>query len=60
MNGRRIFLRGTLDCAVYPRTGHPPMTVEEWSDVLGTIRDHGFNHVRFHTWCPPEATTIFR
>ena len=52
---RRIFLRGTLDCCVYPRTGHPPMTTSEWLEVLGTIRDHGFNHVRFHSWCPPEA-----
>lgn len=55
INGRRIFLRGTLDCAVYPRTGHPPMTVAEWLRVLGIIKEYGFNHVRFHTWCPPEA-----
>ena len=55
VNGRRIFLRGTLDCCVYPRTGHPPMTVDRWLDVLGTIKRYGFNHVRFHTWCPPEA-----
>ncbi|MCC6233222.1 MAG: hypothetical protein IT580_11300 [Verrucomicrobiales bacterium] len=55
INGRTVFLRGTLDCAVYPRTGHPPMTQPEWERVLGTIKEHGFNHVRFHTWCPPEA-----
>ncbi len=55
VNGRRVFLRGTLDCAVYPRTGHPPMTVAEWVRVLGTVKENGFNHVRFHTWCPPEA-----
>ncbi|MEW6072824.1 MAG: glycoside hydrolase N-terminal domain-containing protein [Planctomycetota bacterium] len=55
VNGERVFLRGTLDCCVYPRTGHPPLTVEEWLGVLGTVREHGFNHVRFHTWCPPEA-----
>jgi len=55
LDGRRLFLRGTLDCCVYPRTGHPPMTVPEWLEVLGTVREHGFNHVRFHSWCPPEA-----
>jgi hypothetical protein len=55
INGRRVFLRGTLDCAVYPNTGHPPMTEDEWMRVLGVIRGYGFNHVRFHTWCPPEA-----
>lgn len=55
VNGRSVFLRGTLDCAVYPRTGHPPMELGEWMRVLGTVKRYGFNHVRFHTWCPPEA-----
>jgi len=55
LNGRPVFLRGTLDCAVYPKTGHPPMTVREWKRVLGVVQNHGFNHVRFHTWCPPDA-----
>ncbi|MFG0251260.1 MAG: glycoside hydrolase family 2 TIM barrel-domain containing protein, partial [Phycisphaerales bacterium JB038] len=55
LNGERLFLRGTLDCAVYPNTGHPPMTVDAWKRVLGQIKHYGFNHVRFHTWCPPEA-----
>ena len=31
------------------------MTVPEWERVLGVIKEYGFNHVRFHTWCPPEA-----
>ncbi|MHC1769628.1 MAG: glycoside hydrolase family 2 TIM barrel-domain containing protein [Verrucomicrobiia bacterium] len=55
LNGRRLFLRGTLDCAVYPKTGHPPMTVPEWERVFGVVKQYGFNHVRFHTWCPPRA-----
>ncbi|HTL66691.1 MAG TPA: hypothetical protein VL200_03435 [Lacunisphaera sp.] len=55
VNGRPLFLRGTLDCAAYPRTGHPPTDVAEWRRVLGVVRDHGLNHVRFHSWCPPEA-----
>lgn len=55
INGRTVFLRGTLDCAVYPRAGHPPMTVPEWTRVMKVIKNYGFNHVRFHTWCPPEA-----
>jgi hypothetical protein len=55
VNGRRVFLRGTLDCCVYPKTGHPPMTVGEWEKILRAIKDYGFNHVRFHTWCPPDA-----
>lgn len=55
VNGRRVFLRGTLDCAVYPRTGYPPMQIQEWERTFRTIKDYGFNQVRFHTWCPPEA-----
>ncbi|HVZ64598.1 MAG TPA: hypothetical protein VG936_08500 [Lacunisphaera sp.] len=55
LNGRLLFLRGTLDCAAYPRTGHPPTEESEWRRVFGIIKDHGLNHVRFHSWCPPEA-----
>jgi hypothetical protein len=55
LNGRRIFLRGTLDCAVYPQTGHPPMSKGAWLKVLRAIKGYGLNHVRFHSWCPPEA-----
>ena len=55
LNGRRVFLRGTLDCCVYPKTAHPPMRLDAWLRVLGTIKDHGFNHVRYHSWCPPDA-----
>lgn len=55
VNGKRVFMRGTIDCAVYPKTGHPPVTLEEWRRVLGVLKEYGFNHVRFHSWCPPEA-----
>ena len=55
INGRRIFLRGTLDCNVYPLEGHPPMTKPGWIKVFNTVKKYGFNHVRYHTWCPPEA-----
>src|SRR5690606_12468315 len=24
LNGRRVFLRGTLECAIFPLTGYPP------------------------------------
>lgn len=55
LNGRPLFLRGALDCAIFPRTGHPPTDPAEWRRILGTVRAHGLNHVRFHSWCPPEA-----
>ncbi|MDQ8179932.1 sugar-binding domain-containing protein [Pelagicoccus sp. SDUM812005] len=58
INGARTFLRGTLDCCVFPLTGHPPMEVEPWMEILSQIKRHGFNHVRFHSWCPPEAAFV--
>lgn len=55
LNGRRIFLRGMLDCAAYPLTGYPPMEREAWVKLYTNCRNHGLNHVRFHSWCPPEV-----
>lgn len=55
INGRQLFLRGTLDCAAYPRTGHPPTDIAEWKRILGVARAYGLNHIRFHSWCPPDA-----
>jgi len=58
LNGRRIFLRGTLECAIFPRTGHPPTDVDSWRRILRIARAHGLNHLRFHSWCPPEAAFV--
>lgn len=55
VNGRVFFLRGEANCGVFPETGHPPMTVEEWLDILGKYRSYGVNCMRFHSHCPPEA-----
>ncbi len=55
INGRTVFLRGRLDCANYPLTGYPPMDKPGWRRVLGILKEWGLNHVRFHSWCPPEA-----
>ena len=57
-NGHRIFLRGKHDACVWPLTGHVPMDVPSWLDYLGTCADYGINHVRFHSWCPPEAAFV--
>lgn len=55
LNGRTIFLRSEANCAVFPETGYPPVTVEEWLDILEVYRSYGINCVRFHSHCPPEA-----
>ena len=57
-NGHRIFLRGKHDAAVWPLTGHVDMSVEGWMKYLGTCKGYGINHVRFHSWCPPEAAFV--
>jgi hypothetical protein len=55
VNGTPVFLRGTTECAIFPLTGYPPTDFESWKKVLQTCRDYGLNHVRFHSFCPPEA-----
>ena len=58
VNGRQIFLRGTLECCIFPLTGYPPTDIKSWVKVLQTFKDYGLNTVRFHSWCPPEAAFI--
>ncbi len=58
VNGQRIFLRGTLECCIFPLTGYPPTDVKSWQKVLQTCKDYGLNTIRFHSWCPPEAAFV--
>ena len=55
INGRPTFLRGTLECCIFPLTGTPPTDERGWMKVFATAREWGLNHLRFHSWCPPEA-----
>lgn len=55
LNGRVVRLRGTVDNGSFPLTGYPPTDVQTWRARLQTYKDYGFNHVRFHSWCPPDA-----
>ncbi|MFI6426922.1 sugar-binding domain-containing protein [Promicromonospora sp. NPDC050880] len=55
VNGRRTFVRGTLESCVFPLTGYPPTDVASWRRVIAVCRAHGLNLLRFHSWCPPEA-----
>ncbi|MCX6906438.1 MAG: glycoside hydrolase [Verrucomicrobia bacterium] len=58
INGRKTFIRGTLDCCIFPKTGHPPTDVVEWKRIIGVAKAHGLNLIRFHSWCPPEAAFV--
>ena len=55
INGRLTFLRGTLECAIFPKTGFPPTDLASWTHIFKVAGSYGLNHMRFHSWCPPEA-----
>ena len=55
INGQHTFLRGKHDACVFPLTGYAPMGKAAWLNYFSILKNYGFNHVRFHSWCPPEA-----
>ena len=55
INGRPLFLRGTVENCLFPETGFPPTDEHEWLRIFRKCKEYGLNHVRFHSYCPPEA-----
>ncbi len=55
INGQPTFLRGTVNNCEFPLTGYPPTDEAAWDRIFKICRAHGLNHMRFHSWCPPEA-----
>ena len=55
LNSRPINFRGTHNGGDFPLTGYPPTDVTSWRKLFETCRRWGLNHMRFHSWCPPEA-----
>lgn len=55
VNGHPVFLRGTLECCIFPLTGYPATDHAYWTKIYNQCKAYGLNHVRFHSWCPPEA-----
>jgi hypothetical protein len=55
INDRPVFLRGTVNNCEFPLTGFPPMDEAGWEQQFKIAKAHGLNHMRFHSWCPPEA-----
>ncbi|WP_338395233.1 glycoside hydrolase family 2 TIM barrel-domain containing protein [Fulvitalea axinellae] len=55
VNGQPVFLRGNLDCVHFPLTGYASCELDDWERIFKIYKSHGLNHVRFHSWCPPEA-----
>ncbi len=55
INNKPVFLRGTLECNIFPNEGHPPTDIESWKRIFSKAKSYGLNHIRFHSWCPPKA-----
>lgn len=55
LNGRRVYFRGTHHGGDFPLTGYPPTDVAYWRKIFQINKDWGINHIRFHSFCPPEA-----
>jgi hypothetical protein len=55
INNRPVHLRGNVENAVFPKTGHAPVDDASWERIMILMKEYGLNHLRFHSWCPPEA-----
>ena len=55
LNGHPINFRGTHHGGDFPLTGYPPTDLKEWRALFELCKKWGLNHMRFHSWCPPEA-----
>ena len=55
INNHPMYLRGTVGNCCFPETGYPPTDEASWERVLGQCKAWGINHIRFHSYCPPEA-----
>lgn len=58
INGQKTMLRGTVENCVFPLTGYAPMDLSSWERVFRICKEFGLNHMRFHSYCPPEAAFI--
>ena len=55
LNGHPVAMRGNVDCCTFPLTGFPSFERSYWQNVFRVYKNYGLNHVRFHSWCPPEV-----
>ncbi len=58
VNNRQVQLRGTVENCCFPLTGYPPTDLDSWLKLFETCKQWGLNHIRFHSYCPPEAAFL--
>jgi hypothetical protein len=49
------YMRGIHFGGDYPHTGLPDTTEEFWDRIMDKVKEWGFNFIRCHSYCPPEA-----
>ncbi|XID92018.1 glycoside hydrolase family 2 protein [Paenibacillaceae bacterium WGS1546] len=54
LNGKPVWLRGYVDCCVFPLTGYPVWDKAHYDRQFRIAKAYGFNHVRLHGWNAPE------
>ncbi|WP_078544602.1 glycoside hydrolase family 2 protein [Litchfieldia alkalitelluris] len=54
LNNEPKFLRGYVDCCIFPQTGYPSWNKQDYVSQFKTVKSYGFNHVRLHGWTPPK------
>ncbi|MFC3799045.1 glycoside hydrolase family 2 TIM barrel-domain containing protein [Cohnella sp. GCM10012308] len=54
LNGRPVWLRGYVDCCIFPLTGYPVWDKAHYERQFRIAKSYGFNHVRLHGWTAPE------
>lgn len=58
INGRKFIYRNSHEGMFFGKTGYPATDVEYWRKIWTLYKEHGFNAVRFHSSCPPEAAFV--
>ncbi|PYY27261.1 glycoside hydrolase family 2 protein [Paenibacillus illinoisensis] len=54
LNSVPVFLRGYVDCCIFPLTGYPVWDKQHYVQQFRTAKSYGFNHVRLHGWSAPR------
>lgn len=55
VDGHPEYFRGTHFGGDYPLTGYPYTDRIWWDKLMLTVKEWGFNFIRCHSLCPPEA-----
>ena len=54
LNGKPYYLRGICEHGYFPETVHPTTDPRFYRKLIRTIKELGFNFIRFHTYIPNE------